>query len=141
MVTLLAVCFHLIRGAPNCAAFCSRAIGRIAGQGGKTRHAIENATRTRIVVADQKIHILGSFSNIMAESKQRDIPAEMVVSEKWDACLERTLINFGIGIVAGGLTSVVLTRAPGMRRAVLGFGGGCGVGSSWVQCSQEFAKK
>lgn len=42
----------------------SRAIGRIAGQGGKTRYAIENATRTRIVVADQKIHILGAFSNI-----------------------------------------------------------------------------
>lgn len=42
----------------------SRAIGRIAGQDGKTRYAIENATRTRIVVADQKVHILGSFSNI-----------------------------------------------------------------------------
>ncbi|CAN0389729.1 unnamed protein product, partial [Hapterophycus canaliculatus] len=42
----------------------SRAIGRIAGQGGKTRHAIENATRTRIIVADQKVHILGSFGNI-----------------------------------------------------------------------------
>mmetsp|Transcript_13946 Transcript_13946/g.15890 ORF Transcript_13946/g.15890 Transcript_13946/m.15890 type:complete len:233 (+) Transcript_13946:104-802(+) len=42
----------------------SRAIGRIAGQGGKTRYAIENATRTRIVLADQKIHILGSFQNI-----------------------------------------------------------------------------
>lgn len=42
----------------------SRAIGRIAGQGGKTKFAIENATRTRIVVADQKVHILGAFSNI-----------------------------------------------------------------------------
>ena len=42
----------------------SRAIGRIAGQGGKTRHAIENATRTRIVVADQRSHIMGSFANI-----------------------------------------------------------------------------
>eukprot|EP00941_MAST-03F_sp_MAST-3F-sp1_P003414 g3414.t1 len=42
----------------------SRAIGRIAGQGGKTKYAIENATRTRIVLADQKIHILGSFANI-----------------------------------------------------------------------------
>ncbi|CAM9656009.1 unnamed protein product, partial [Phaeothamnion confervicola] len=41
-----------------------RAIGRVAGQDGKTRHAIENATRTRIVVADQKMHILGSFANI-----------------------------------------------------------------------------
>lgn len=42
----------------------SRAIGRIVGQDGKTRFAIENATRTRIVIADQKIHIMGSFSNI-----------------------------------------------------------------------------
>lgn len=42
----------------------SRAIGRIAGQGGKTKFAIENATRTRVVVADQKVHILGAFSNI-----------------------------------------------------------------------------
>lgn len=33
--------------------------GRVAGQGGKTKFAIENATRTRIVVADHKIHILG----------------------------------------------------------------------------------
>lgn len=42
----------------------SRAIGRVVGQEGKTRYAIENATRTRIVIADQKIHILGSFANI-----------------------------------------------------------------------------
>lgn len=42
----------------------SRAIGRIAGHDGKTKNAIENATRTRIVVADQKVHIMGSYANI-----------------------------------------------------------------------------
>ena len=42
----------------------ARAIGRIAGKGGKTKFAIENATRTRIVLADSKIHVLGSFANI-----------------------------------------------------------------------------
>ena len=58
-------------------------IGRIAGQDGKTKFTIENASRTRIVLADtcvrvsclvcwlpinastsRKIHILGSFQNI-----------------------------------------------------------------------------
>ena len=42
----------------------SRCIGRICGEKGKTKFAIENSTRTRIVIADTKIHILGCFSNI-----------------------------------------------------------------------------
>jgi RNA-binding protein PNO1 len=41
-----------------------RCIGRICGEKGKTKNAVENATRTRIVVADTRIHILGSFANI-----------------------------------------------------------------------------
>ncbi|CAG8514296.1 10675_t:CDS:2 [Acaulospora morrowiae] len=42
----------------------SRAIGRIAGKNGAVKFAIENASKTRIVLADTSIHILGSFQNI-----------------------------------------------------------------------------
>lgn len=42
----------------------SRSPGRIAGHAGRTRFTIENASRTRIVLAETKIHILGSVQNI-----------------------------------------------------------------------------
>jgi RNA-binding protein PNO1 len=42
----------------------SRCIARISGEKGKTKSAIENATKTRIILADSTIHLMGSFSNI-----------------------------------------------------------------------------
>jgi RNA-binding protein PNO1 len=42
----------------------SRTIGRIAGHQGKTKFSIENASKTRIVLADSRISILGADENI-----------------------------------------------------------------------------
>ncbi|KAF1975314.1 hypothetical protein BU23DRAFT_634496 [Bimuria novae-zelandiae CBS 107.79] len=42
----------------------ARAIGRIAGTNGSTRHVMENLTKARIVLSGQNIHILGGFANI-----------------------------------------------------------------------------
>ena len=35
-----------------------------AVQNGKTKFSVENATKTRVVLADTRIHILGSYQNI-----------------------------------------------------------------------------
>ena len=51
-----------------------RAIGRINGQKGKTKIAVENSTKTRIVVANSKIHILGnSYSYIQLDKQYPDL--------------------------------------------------------------------
>ncbi|KAL2944765.1 RNA-binding protein pno1 [Bienertia sinuspersici] len=42
----------------------ARAIGRVCGKGGRTKFMIENATKTRIVVAAENVHIVGSFEGI-----------------------------------------------------------------------------
>lgn len=41
-----------------------RAVGRIAGTGGKIKRNLEQASQTRIVLEDKNIRVLGTFDNI-----------------------------------------------------------------------------
>ena len=41
----------------------SRCVARLSGERGKTKNAIENATRSRIVLANTTIHLMGNILN------------------------------------------------------------------------------
>lgn len=69
----------------------------------------------------------------------KEIPSEYRISEKWDKCLENFALYFGAGLVAGGVTSIVLSRSGAGRGLITGFGAGSGAGSSWMTCQMAFA--
>ncbi|KAG2787968.1 hypothetical protein JG687_00000684 [Phytophthora cactorum] len=72
-------------------------------------------------------------------SDNKEIPSEYRISEKWDKCLENFTLYFGAGLVAGGLSSLVLARSGAGRGLVTGLGAGAGAGSSWTTCQLAFA--
>lgn len=45
-----------------------------------------------------------------SSSNSSRVPSEFRISEKWDKCIENFTLHFAAGLVAGGLTSVVLAR-------------------------------
>jgi inner membrane organizing system protein 1 len=45
-----------------------------------------------------------------SNNKNASIPSEFKISEKWDKCLENFVLHFSAGLVAGGISSLVLAR-------------------------------
>ena len=90
-----------------------------------------------------------------------ETPSELRVDAKWDRCVEMFLINFGTGLVAGGLAGAVFAskeyisfvadsvrdcscrttggRVP--RAAWAAFGAGTGVGSAWEKSDADFSRR
>mmetsp|Transcript_24856 Transcript_24856/g.23879 ORF Transcript_24856/g.23879 Transcript_24856/m.23879 type:complete len:82 (+) Transcript_24856:103-348(+) len=50
--------------------------------------------------------------------------------------IEHVPLHVGVGILLGGLSSIVLARG-GARKAITAFGGGVGLGSAWTKTSME----
>jgi len=48
---------------------------------------------------------------------------------------ERGLIQVGVGCIVGGMTSIVVARSGGARKAITAFGTGVGIGSAWTRTS------
>ncbi|CAK4077760.1 unnamed protein product [Aphanomyces euteiches] len=73
--------------------------------------------------------------------KEQRTPSEYRISEKWDKCVESFVVNFSAGLVAGGITSLVLARSGAGRAGLTGFGAGAGVGATWTTCSLAFQEE
>lgn len=53
-----------------------------------------------------------------------------------EGLLEQTPLKMGVGVVIGGLASIVLARGGGAsRKAITAFGAGIGLGSAWTRTS------
>lgn len=81
------------------------------------------------------------MSETVSSSVDRSsLPSDEVVSATMQKGLEEIIVSTGVGLVIGGLASVVLARGGGgsaARKAIAGFGGGIGLGSSWTKVSME----
>jgi Domain of unknown function (DUF543) len=76
----------------------------------------------------------------MNESKPRPSPSsDEAVSSTIKDGFQRVFFQAGVGLLIGGMTSIVVARggASGARKAIAGFGAGAGAGSAWTKCSIE----
>jgi len=77
----------------------------------------------------------------MSESSKANIPSELRLSKSWDMAVERLMINATLGVVVGGLASIVLFKKPSSRIAFSSLSAGWGLGSAWTLNSIDFEKE
>ena len=91
----------------------SRAIGRIAGKNGSMKYSVENATKTRIVLADSRIHsrvpmcetlFLMLISTVLGAFESINAARESIVRYDCSLCLYFTSLT---------CSSLILGQQPG----------------------------
>mmetsp|Transcript_28365 Transcript_28365/g.62837 ORF Transcript_28365/g.62837 Transcript_28365/m.62837 type:complete len:84 (+) Transcript_28365:50-301(+) len=69
------------------------------------------------------------------------IPSELRLSAKWDYAVENFVTRASLGVVIGGIASIVLFRGRTSRMAFATFGMGIGVGDAYRLSAFEFEKE
>ena len=68
----------------------------------------------------------------------KDVPSDKKVTTLLQKGLvERGSIYIGVGLTAGALASIVLSRGSATRKAITAFGGGVGLGSAWTRTNMD----
>ncbi len=55
----------------------------------------------------------------------------------WSQCFADAGMRGGIGLLVGGSTALVLSRAPVLKGAAIGLGAGIGLGIAGVDCAER----
>lgn len=64
--------------------------------------------------------------------------SELKIADKWDHALEKGIKRTAYGVLAGGLIAALLFRGAGVRSAIVGVGGGIGIGITYAEAKRDF---
>ena len=68
----------------------------------------------------------------------KDVPSDKkVYTLLQHGLVERGSMYVGMGLAAGAVASIVLTRGSAAKKVITAFGGGVGLGSAWTRTSMD----
>ena len=109
------------------------------------RDSAEKPPRPQIASSPQPQNMSatdGSSSTTPAtapEGASPPVASEYRISAKWDRCIERFIINVGVGAAVGAVSGLLLARGKGGRMLITGIGTGWGAGSAYEACNRAFS--
>lgn len=109
-------------------------------------HFANNRTAVRVISLEiasaeehQQKHILCDRNILMSQTEQSIASEDAVNQVISHGLLEEVPVKVGVGILVGGLASIVLARGggSGARKAITAFGAGAGLGSAWTRTNLD----